>query len=329
MNMRKFLQARLSRNDDPSRFHTLPQEYRILPAETAHMIPGFEEICRPEYKTLAIRQRDSVEWFHEFVDTLLDAIGNRYLPVMRFSDGEYLFLFGEQPPDVRLPLQDRMEQYVRHFVRKARQRGTFQARTMNQRDRKAELYHSGVYSELERNEAQDKYARSTALIAKRGILALHLMYGPPPFQERFHPALGRWLKEHSIALTDQNYFPFYFVYAALAGPRRHELLTDRRILVVNGAPKRIRLAIERGLKKEGARDVRWLGISSQRSLFDVIDVSEHRGKCDLCLVGAGIGKPNILVQLEPLGVPCVDAGYMFAVWQDEENGRQRVFCELK
>ena len=165
-------------------------------------------------------------------------------------------------------------------------------------------------------------------IGKKGILALHLSYGEVPFQEHYFPALGRWLKENHIMLIDENYFPFYFVYAALTGPRRGELLKGRRVLVVNGASGEKRQKIEAGLRREGVAELLWHTFSLDRSLYDRLILDPYIGKIDLAIVGAGIGKPNILTQMEPLNVPCIDAGYVFEVWADPENRWKRAFCVL-
>jgi len=73
-------------------------------------------------------------------------------------------------------------------------------------------------------------------------------------------------------------------------------------------------------------EVHWCSISSSRSLFDRIDISGYIGRVDIAVVGAGVGKPNILVQLEPLQVPCIDAGFVFEVWANPENKWKRAWC---
>jgi hypothetical protein len=64
----------------------------------------------------------------------------------------------------------------------------------------------------------------------------------------------------------------------------------------------------------------------ERSLFDHLELGPYLGKVDIALLGAGVGKPNILVQLKPLKVPCIDAGYLFMVWENHENKWKRAFC---
>lgn len=297
----------------------LPVKYHILPESIDFVIPGFRRFYTPGDKTLALSQRDSRRWYSEFVERLIAAYGCQFLPVCRMSDGEFLFVSGEQPPDVRLPWLHRIRQKAGQVIKRLRYRGEFRAFTSGH-------YHSGRYSVAEWREARVKYAQLVRQINQKGILALHLSYGQTLFQEHYFPALRRWLADNHIFLTETSYVPFYFVYAAFTGPRRSELLRNRRVLVVNGARGSKRRQIELGLQREGVAEILWCQISQQRSLYDRLNLAPFLGKVDLAVIGAGIGKPNILCQMESLQVPCLDVGYVFEVWADPENRWKRPFC---
>jgi hypothetical protein len=299
----------------------LPAAYRILPAEVPLRIPGFGRWCPPGARTLAPSKRPSEEWYAEFVDRLITAKGRRYLPVCRLSDGEFLFAVGPQPPDLRLSRFRRLTQAACESIRAATRGGRFAAGMHG-------FYNSGDYSSEEWTAGRTTFASGLRYLAERGVLALHLTFGTAPFQERYFPAVGRWLAANNIVLSASNYVPFYFVYGALTGQRRSELLSGR-ILVVNGARGEKAGQITAGLRREGATEIHWCPISDRRSLFDSIDVKPFVGKVDLAVVGAGIGKANILRQLEPLGVPCVDAGFVFEVWREPSLAKLRPFCEFE
>lgn len=298
---------------------TLPAEYHILPESIDFYVPGFEKMRHPYSKTLVLKKRDCAEWYGEFVTKLADSVGNRFLPVCRMSDGEFMFILGERPLDKRLPLTRRLRHEIYRLRSGFAKKKDFEASTSGH-------YHSGRYSREERRKMLSGYAEMLREISLKGILALHLSYGTVPFQERFFPAFSRWLQKNSIVLTDLNYYPFYFAYAALTGERRREILENRRILVVHGEKGEKRKMIEKGLAREGVADVLWCKISLKRSLYDKPDFAKFVGKADIAVVGAGIGKPNILTRMEPLGIPCVDAGFVFEVWADKNNGRSRPFC---
>jgi hypothetical protein len=296
----------------------LPSRYRILAESIDFKIPGFESEHKPGHMVLAPRRRDCGEWFHSFVDRLVEACGSAFLPVMRLGDGELRFVLGEQSPDVRLPVAKRARQTAGRVVRWVLRR-EFVAATPGH-------YVSGIYSRREWRSLRDRYGWLVRTIGQKGVLALPLHYGEEVFYERYYRALRTYLDESGIALTDENYVPVYFPYAALTGPRRGELLRGRRVLVINGAAGAKRAQAEAGLAREGVADITWLGISPARSLFDTLDVQALAGRIDLALVGAGIGKANLLEQLEPLKAPCVDAGFVFEVWADPANARKRPFC---
>ncbi|MDD5596350.1 MAG: hypothetical protein PHV82_00310 [Victivallaceae bacterium] len=299
----------------------LPQEYQSprFPESIDFIIPGFEKVYPPgRSKTLALKKRDCRIWYNEFIDRILDACGRRFLPVCRMSDGEFLFLLGEQPFDKRLPFWLKLRLRLGRFKHSILLRGGLGAFTQGH-------YHSGEYSAEEWRKARLELPEAIRKISEKGILAWHLNYEREPFAERYFPVLGEWLTKNNIIVNGDTYYPFYFVYAMLTGTRRRELLTGRRVLVVNGALDETRRKITEGLKREGVAEVYWCSISLRRSLYDTVDMEPFIGKVDLALVGAGIGKANIMLQMEPLNVPCIDAGFIFEVWKDPQNKGVRSF----
>jgi hypothetical protein len=163
-------------------------------------------------------------------------------------------------------------------------------------------------------------------LSTKGLIALHLEYGAVPFQEQYFPALQRWLERHDIRLTDYNYIPFYFVYSLLLGPLRRKLLQHKRVLLVNGATNGKKARIIESVRSEGASEVLWCSISQDRSFHDRLELGPFLGKVDLAIIGAGVGKPSILLQMEPLSVPSIDGGYVFEVWADSAAREFRPFC---
>lgn len=296
----------------------LPAAYRILPHEIDFSIPGFAAFDQPDHKVLAVSEQSCAAWYDAFVARLVAARGRTFLPVARMSDGEFLFALGAQTPDPRRPFWQRTAARCMQIGRMIRQRGNFSAGAVGR-------YHSGAYSRREWQSLRAQFAQDMAYVARHGALALHLSYGRKPFQEVYFPPLRRWLDASGIDLTPSNYVPFYFVYAALTGPWRRSLLAGR-VLVVNGATGAKRDNIIAGLRREGATDVHWCSISDRRSLLDRIDITPFLGKIDVALVGAGIGKGNILRQMESLAVPCIDAGFVFEVWADPARAQERAFC---
>jgi hypothetical protein len=301
----------------------LPLRYRILPEVIDLQLAGFKSLNRYKLRSFAPIPIDSDQWFNHLVDRVEAAIGKSFLPICRMSDGEYRFVLGIQPPIPQWNLLY-ITQVLRWAFARIKPRRFFIAGGQNG-DR--HLYSSGRYSLHELPEIRAAYAKEMNSVATTGILALDLSFSSTPFQEHYFQVLGRWLKSVRINLTIDNYVPFYFVYALLVGPQRGRILHGRRVLVVHCAEGGKRRAIEAALQREGVREILWHQISRTRSLFDTIKVNQFVDCVDLCIFGAGIGKPAILRQLLPLGVPCIDAGCVFETWANPEVTSGRIFTK--
>jgi hypothetical protein len=297
----------------------LPLPYRILPHSIPLQVPGFRMQARPTDRVLAPEACDSESWFNAFADRVAAAVGRRFLPVCRMSDGEFFFLFGRQPPSLRLPPALRFRRRIRQTLGSLRgaMRG-FHAST-------ASNVSSGDFSSAEWRRHRPLLAKDYLSILASGVLGIHLSYGETPFQEQYFPAIARWLVQAGRKLTLDNYVPFYFVYALLRGPRIRAMVDSRRLLVVHSAAGAKRDAITQSLTTLGAQSVSWLTISPTRSFADTLDLASVTNAPDICFVGAGIGKASILRQLEPLGVPCIDAGYVFEVWANADRQWDRPY----
>jgi len=297
--------------------------YRVLPYAIDLRIPGFAAMDRYNLRTYSPAAVDSACWFQQFTDRIEGEIGVRFLPVIRLADGEFLFLLGFQPPTRRVGFSYPL-QWLRWFAAKWKPRRQLRAGGSHGR---RPLYSSAKYSIAEVDAIRTSYKVVLGQVARSGLIAADLSFCAVPFQDHFFPALRRWLEGNRVELTLQNYVPFYFVYALLTGPQRHRVLRGRRILVIHSAAGPKQAAIKASLLREGAREVLWHTISPDRSLYDVVPVERFVGAVDLCVFGAGIGKPAILAQLEPLGVPCIDAGYVMEVWADPAVARSRIFTQ--
>ena len=293
---------------------------KSLPVSIDLKIPGFEKkyIPKSDY-TLAPRKRNPKNWYNEFIDKIIRSCGKKYLPIVRIGDGEFLFILGDQPLDIRHPIHEKIRHFLIYYKWKLLLGGGISAFTVNH-------YHSGDYSKIEWKQAQKELPSLIKNISEKGILAPMTMYSREPFSERYFPAFDNWLQENNITFNDNNYYPQYFIYSAFTGLRKKEILDNRKVLVINGEDGDKKTKIISGLKKEGVKKVYWVSISKTRSYFDEIDINPFIGKIDLAVVGAGIGKFNIFSQLEDLRVPCIDSGFIFEVWADPKNKWERACC---
>jgi hypothetical protein len=183
---------------------------------------------------------------------------------------------------------------------------------------------SGQFQALEWPGLRRRCDRGFVGIGRDGILAMHLGVAVTPFQEDYFPAIGRWLRRRRLHLSLSNYVPFYFVYALLRGSAGQFLFDSTRVLVVHCATGDRQRRIVDAIRARGARSVDWLVISATRSFDERIDVTSSSGKYDVCFVGAGVGKAIVIEQLRPLGIPVIDAGFVFEVWGEERSASSRV-----
>jgi len=296
----------------------IPQKSLILPETIPLIIPDFKNHCENYVPlTLAFDKVDSEKWFFNFVDTVVSKIGKEFFPIMRLSDGEYTLLLGFHYPYV---LGHSFKKYFNKVVVTAKNK-LFKKKYFNAATLPG--VSSGNYNISEIEREQKRIVDQIRVIAKNGVLALHLTYPLRPFQEHFHLPLKIWLNKNNIELNRKNYYPFYFVYALLRGSHRSKIFAGKKILVLHSATGTKRDNIISALKSEGVEEVIWYGISTNRSLFDKIELQKKFYSAELALVGAGVGKFNIITQLESLKIPCIDAGFVFEVWADDENKWKR------
>ena len=293
----------------------------ILPNLLPLKIPGFlKENVNEVTNVLSFENYDLNEWFLQFTNDVESKIGKEYFPVMRMSDGEYAFLLGEKFPYFSYPYNifSYLQQCISIFKSKYIYKKSFNAATLPN-------VSSGNYKLDEIDEQRKNIVEKIREISLKGVLALHLTYPMKPFQEHYHYPLKKWFTKNGIKLTNENYYPFYFVYALLRGPSKNRILENKNVLILHSAKGEKRNKIIELLYKENVSNVIWHEISHNRSMFDKIDLKENYFEADIAFIGAGVGKFNIFAQLEDLKIPCIDIGFVFEVWYNENNKWLRPF----
>lgn len=296
----------------------------ILGYDIDFIIPGFEKSYpKGVFRCPSFSERPSQEWFLSFIDEVENAIGKRFLPIYRMSDGEFKFCVG-----YRYPYRAQDESMF-HYVFYSFRRIVSQLRNRLRRRKFSaggQCYISADYQQKELGRLQIRYVEQLRQIAGQGLLALHFTYRQKQFQQQYIALVTRWLDEQGIKLHEGNYCPFYFVYAMLTGPFRGRIYQGRRVLVITSYDDTKREAITKGLQHEGVVDVQFLPLSQGRAMYDKIDLSAVKRPVDMVLVGGGIGASNILCQLEPLNTVAIDVGYIIECLVAPERKKQRTFC---
>ncbi|MFN2603260.1 MAG: hypothetical protein ABR582_10955 [Gemmatimonadaceae bacterium] len=280
----------------------------VLPMD----LPGFAE--NPKwYGGLGFRSRISDPMdvqYERFRNRVIAVIGREYLPVYRMADGEFGFMAGQ-----RKLTRDRAS-LRRHLIDEVRIR----IRGGSHRTCWGE-----EYTAVEMERGKQIFLQSLERVAECGVIAAYFAVRGDGWGEAYFEPVCDWLDANHIALNDDNYVPFYFVYALLNDPRRSELYAGRHILVVTHLNAERASALERALLAEGAASVAFIPVSASKSLLDSVDLSTVSGPVDLALVAAGIGSVNILAQLEPLAIPCIDCGISLECLLDGSRRFERPF----
>lgn len=296
---------------------SLPLRYRVCPFLATYSIPGFRRYCDGVGFSFCPKPVHMDDWYWSFVSRVRGAMGRCYLPICRMADGEFRMLFWPVLPNPRHSTAQRVKDALVTVLEAAQMAiGGFRAST-------APDVSSGQFSAREWSGIRRRTSGAFQQIGREGILAIHLGVATKPFQEEYFPSIRRWLAEGGLELSLSNYVPFYFVYALLRGPEGDFIFEGTRVVVVHSAEGNRQRCITEAIKKRGAETVSWIHISRARSFADHLDVAAFVGRCDVCLVGAGVGKALVMEQLRPLGVPVIDAGFVFEAWADERRALTR------
>lgn len=298
---------------------SLPLRYRVCPHVATYQIPGFSRYRDGIGFSFCPEPVEMDDWYWSFVSRVRGAMGRSFLPICRLADGEFRMLFWPVLPNPRHSAAQRVKDALVTVIEAAEMavRG-FRANTLPH-------VSSGQFSAREWSSIRRRASDAFQHVGREGILAMHLGVAKQPFQEQYFPSIRRWLAEGGLELSLQNYVPFYFVYALLRGPAGDFIFEGRRVVVVHSAEGDRQRKITEAIKRRGAETVNWIHISRARSFADRLDVSELVGRCDVCLVGAGVGKAIVMEQLRPLAVPVIDAGFVFEAWADERRALTRPF----
>lgn len=236
---------------------------------------------------------DGRVWFDRFANQCLCSIGNRFLPVYRMADGEFSFLVGRNKYNFRGSAFRYYLAVMKSLLFSGGNFGTIWGES---------------YTLRERMSLRNTLIAQIAEISRSGYLAMFIsdngLFACDGYQ---YPIIDLFKKEH-IVLDSSNYVPFYFACHLFVSDFQRDLLGGRRILFVSSLDEKRVERIRSFLIPLRPRSVEFLQITPSKSLLSVVDLREIKNYPDICLVSAGIGSSNILLQLRSLGTLAVDIG---------------------
>ncbi|MBK9519331.1 MAG: hypothetical protein IPO09_18705 [Anaeromyxobacter sp.] len=297
----------------------------MTPQSTRGRLTSWVDLALPEFsgsvpvgevRQATIRPRRAAEWLGDFEARL--SMRSGFLPIYRMSDGEFVFVCGWRPYTAdfllrypRMTMRSWAKALLKHNV------DQFRSGTVG--------YGFENYTPEEWKVAREGYGRRVQQLSAEGILAVNYV-SHLHFPRQYIRPMCDWMDANRIHLDEQNYFPFYFVYALLLGPGADRFYRGRRILVVTSDEDGTKApGIERTLLALGAESMQFRKISRSKSMLDRVDLGGLRD-VDLVLVGAGVGALNVLEQVRPLAATSIDVGYVLdCLWQPKRFVGQRAF----
>jgi hypothetical protein len=254
---------------------------------------------------------DGNAYLKKFQDLIQKSLANRLpLPVVRFADGEYAFY--------ALSLD------CNGLYRQAESTAAIKSALPLHIDALARLSREGLLAPL--------IFPGNVEQRRRGILALVPRLKKRPSASTFL----QFLRKYGIALTGDNYLPFYVVYAWLSSIAFTRLVDGKQICLIGSEWDQA--ACRRWFARfESRPDIVFAKIPAEcvatrwSTIKDRI-LADIPANTDLCLVGAGIGALPVCVDTAAaFSIPVIDAGHVFNMMNnrvDKSNGA-RLYTQYK
>lgn len=257
-------------------------------------------------------------WFERFKNEIISSIGKKYFPVLRISDGEFLFCLGFKP-----------QKFTEITSYKSYLKSLFSAYMLGRRTiwfmSGSKGYGYEKYNFIEWRKLRNIFEISVKGISQNGILAIGFVHQKNPYGEEYHDSMLNWFESKKIELNSNNYYPFYFVYALLNGSSLKQLVENRRILVVSSHEKQAQDRISGSLLSLNANDVCHYSISRTSAMKEKISIKKLPGSVDIILVAAGVGSAQIIPQLSFYETLVIDAGFCVDLLANPELAGRRYF----
>jgi hypothetical protein len=254
-------------------------------------------------KAWSFNNQIGLHWFREFRKIVIDSIGLRFLPIYRMADGEFRFLVGRRFNRYRKPIWKEIVAQVLSILQIRNPR--YQKNSWGE-----------AYSRKEHIILRKKYFNDLRSISESGYLALFLNDNGLHCGEPYMKPTLKCLSNNGILLKPKFYVPFHFIVQLLVGKGWEVFFHDKNFLVVTSFDEIDMNIIKQKILYFGARTVQFIRISRSKSMLDKCDLSLIYNPIDICLIAAGIGTSNILVQLKSLNTLALDVGGLMNCFVD-------------
>lgn len=249
-------------------------------------------------------ERSTMDWYNTFREDLLATIGRRFYPIYRMADGEFRFLLGHT-------FNFKAKNLLKEFIYISLANMGLDVRIIDGRIAVRRSFTTSwgeAYAKKQRKLLRWQYIKMLQQLSLDGSLALFLMDSASGICSSQLKPICRFLDGERINLHLGNYVPFHFPTYLLCGPSCNVFYHNRNLLFVSSLGHEERIKLKEYILALGAKSVQFISISENKSLLDTIDCRDIHLPIDICLVAAGIGSANILLQLRSLETIAIDIG---------------------
>lgn len=247
------------------------------------------------------------QYFHALHDLIRQGMSlKKSTPVVRFADGEYAFY-----------------DYSLH------------CNGLYQQAESVESIKNATPAHIEALEILSRSGRLAALIypgnvhlKKKGLFSFFCK----PKGDNSALKFIDFLYDHNIELTNENYLPFYVVYAYLTSEAFGNLVNGKKICVISSKCN-ITACTQWFAKFSSYPDIVFVEIPDSyvatrwKSVKEKI-LNQIPSDIDFCLIGAGVGSLLVCVDVaEKFSIPTVDAGHVVNMMngREDKSGGPRLY----
>jgi hypothetical protein len=254
------------------------------------------------------------EWYSDFRTRFFDALENRKLfPVFRSSHGEFSFVLGKL--EVPKGFKNKVRFFISRIYRILIFQSTFYSGTPG--------YGYETYKQWKLPKLRNSFAKQLKWISENGVLCMYFS-DRDAYPISYQKSYLKWLNKNNIFLDQKNYGHIYFIYALFNGSDRQRIFSNKRLLVVSSDQKNRTGPLLKNLNKLGIKSIDFCKISRSNSMEDKVLIKSN--DYDLCLVGAGVGAANLILQLKGLSCPVIDAGFILDLIAWPDYAAKRIYC---
>ena len=262
-------------------FKFYPELKKYIPYNKKFLTNNFNKTFS-NTQTLSYSKKNNLEDYQDFKELIYNNIGKKYLPIMRISDGEMLFLTNFQNESRRSSLYKRITIFLKNILKSViyGEDKLISSHIFGNFDHKTGTSETYFFSRknLSKKEIINlklSFINYLKKISDFGILGIHYSYSEKPsIVEKYWLKFNQILSKNKIKLNEHNCFPFYFIYMFLSeDDSLRKAIINNSILCVSSAEGQKKQNIINKLDVFNPKNIDWLSIPTSKTFFYKFDLN--------------------------------------------------------